>query len=372
MGIAAGRLSSGVAMVFAGQLADRIGARRVAVAGCLLTALGVGLTGISRSPLQLMLAWGLIGGIGVALAFTVVLDKAVMFSFPPAQRGRAIGFRFAAIGFSSFFATIGAGWLAEQYSWRVACFVWSALLVFAAVFLARMVPDTAGVARPPANASDKDLSPLEVPSVSAIPHQGATLRFAFGNADFWRIALVASIQSGVQTGIVIHLAVLLTDAGLSVTRSTVLLGSMVLLGIPGRLGAGIWADRLGSVGLSWVLTAALVVQVLPLAVFAAWPTGLTAVALPVLYGLAGGVPVPALILMQTRMFGVRHFGSIQGSILLGQAMASVIAPVGLGVLYDMTGHYTLALLACCLALMAAAVLTLTHLRTADLRRWPDA
>ncbi len=103
-------------MLTGGSLGDLYGQRRVFGAGILVFSLGSAWCGVSPGIAQLVAARGL-QGIGGALLVPGSLAL-ISVSFPPEERGRAIG---AWSGFTSITAAIGpvlGGWFVQHASWR--------------------------------------------------------------------------------------------------------------------------------------------------------------------------------------------------------------------------------------------------------------
>ena len=116
------------------------------------------------------------------------------------------------------------------------------------------------------------------------------------------------------------------------------------------------ADRLAIAPLAAGVSLAIGLQALVLVWHGLAPSPVSAYLLPLMYGLACGFPTPVLILMQSRRFGTRHFGAIQGAILLVQSAVSVLVPLGLGLCFDLSGQYRWGLCAAAALLLGAAAL----------------
>jgi MFS family permease len=341
--VALGRLNAGWVTLLAGGLADRFGPRRVALTGCAMTATGLAGTVWVSSTWQLAVTWGLMTGVGIALAFTVVLDKALMAQYPPVQHGRALGLRFAAIAAASFVAAMGAGVLTEHWSWRAACGVWAVVMTICFGLLWWLVPRGAG----PAGESRREGGP-----------DGVTLAQAVRTADFWRLAAVSAVAAGSVTGVTAHLAALLTDRGVPPLHAATLVSLTILLSLPGRAVAGAWADRWTARRQARSVSLAMAAQALALGWLAWGSSTATAYLAPVAFGLASGLPVPLLIVSPARRFGTRHYGAIQGAVLVVQTVLTVGLPIGLGASFDLSGDYRWGLVVCAALLAAAAALAL--------------
>ena len=101
-----------ITMPFTGKIIDRYGPRNVTILGCVLTGLGWFLASFSTSVLMLCLLYGVIGGIGVGISYSVLV--AVPARWFPDRRGLAVGLTVLGVGFSAFFTANIAGWLIAE------------------------------------------------------------------------------------------------------------------------------------------------------------------------------------------------------------------------------------------------------------------
>jgi len=98
-----------ITMPFTGKIIDTYGPRDVTILGGLLTGLGWFLASFASSVLMLTIIFGLIGGMGVGIAYSVLV--AVAAHWFPDRRGLAVGLMVLGVGFSAFFTANIAGWL---------------------------------------------------------------------------------------------------------------------------------------------------------------------------------------------------------------------------------------------------------------------
>ncbi|MCW7754307.1 OFA family MFS transporter [Desulfobotulus sp. H1] len=85
-----------LAVIIAGRIQDRIGPRKVAVIGGVLTGLGVGLASFATNIYFLYLTYGVIAGIGIGAAYVTPLATCVKWF--PEKRGLITGLILAALG----------------------------------------------------------------------------------------------------------------------------------------------------------------------------------------------------------------------------------------------------------------------------------
>ncbi len=100
-------------MPFTGGLIERFGPRNVTIFGGVLVGLAWILASLSSSVLMLIVVYGVVGGIGEGIAYSVLVSVAARWF--PDQRGVAVGLTILGIGFSAFFTANIAGFLTETY-----------------------------------------------------------------------------------------------------------------------------------------------------------------------------------------------------------------------------------------------------------------
>ncbi|NYT07731.1 MAG: OFA family MFS transporter [Methanomicrobiales archaeon] len=98
-----------IAMPFAGRFIESLGPRNVTIIGGILTGLGWLLASTVTSVWMLYIMYGVIGGIGVGIAYGVPV--AVAARWFPDRRGTAVGMTLLGFGFSAFLTANIAGYL---------------------------------------------------------------------------------------------------------------------------------------------------------------------------------------------------------------------------------------------------------------------
>jgi len=121
-----------------GELVDRLGARRVALTGLALFAVGAALGAVAGSFGALLVA-RVVQGIGAGLVSPAALAGAVS-GFPPERRGSALGIWGASAGMSNLLGPLLGGLLTVAFGWRADWWALVPLTLAAAVAIARLVP----------------------------------------------------------------------------------------------------------------------------------------------------------------------------------------------------------------------------------------
>ncbi|MFH1625155.1 MAG: MFS transporter [Pseudomonadota bacterium] len=166
-----------------GYLTDRLGARRVITACCLVLSVGVLLMGTVRSLWEACLFYA-VAGIGATGMWTPVITV-VQRWFSPNHRGLALGI--LSTGYGLGFATMGAAfpWIVHHFNWHYAWyFLGTGALVMVGVngLLLRSDPEDSGYSpwgeSVPPRANDAD---------SAVQSTRGSLSLVLKDSRFWLI-----------------------------------------------------------------------------------------------------------------------------------------------------------------------------------------
>ena len=107
-------VSIALVMPFTGRIIiDTLGPRNGAIAGGVLVGLGWILASVSTSVPMLSVTYGVVGGIGEGLAYSVLV--AVAACWFPDRRGLAVGITILGVGFSTFFTAHIADYLVGSF-----------------------------------------------------------------------------------------------------------------------------------------------------------------------------------------------------------------------------------------------------------------
>jgi MFS family permease len=121
-----------------GHLVDKLGARRVALIGLMIFAVGAA-AGALVDNLPLLVFTRVIQGIGAGLVSPAALAGAVS-GFPPERRGTALGIWGASAGMANLVGPLLGGVLTVVFGWRAAWWALVPLALVAAYAVVRLVP----------------------------------------------------------------------------------------------------------------------------------------------------------------------------------------------------------------------------------------
>src|SRR5436305_7215255 len=133
-------LAYAVALLPAGSLVDRFDARRLALVGLGLFALGAA-AGAVASSIAALVATRVVMGVGAGIVSPAALAGAVS-GFPPERRGSALGIWGASAGISNLLGPLIGGILTVALGWRADWWALVPLAMIAAIGILRFVPRT--------------------------------------------------------------------------------------------------------------------------------------------------------------------------------------------------------------------------------------
>jgi len=355
----------GAGAVLGGRLQDRLGPRPVALAGAALWAAGNLAAGLGTAALGapwLYLTYGVVGGLGLGLAY--VTPVATVTKWFPDRRGLGSGLVVAGFGLGAFLynlvlratpafaaAAREAGEvLAARQAGGVATLspasveaVTRAFTVSGLCFGALGLAAAAALRNPPAPARPAAPSPAAAPAPGLAPPAADDWppALALRTPQFW--ALWAMLFLNVTAGILfISSAVpLLRElTGATAEAALTVYGLIALANAAGRFFWGAVSDRLGR-RLAFALIFGSQVAVFALVGRVHDLTAVAALFAVVLLGYGGGFgTMPSLV---ADWFGTRHLGILYGWILSAWGAAGVAGPIFVAFVKDRSGRYAGAL-----------------------------
>ena len=312
-----------------GLLTDRWGARRVMIVFTVILSFGVLGFPLSRSYGESLFFRTLVG-LGAAAVWVPGI-RLINEWFPPHERGRATGILSAGGGLGGTLGLLLITLLAELWGWRwsYASMVLPVLLTLALLVLFVRPPDAAVEAGDPRRARES-------------PWGGslAGLRQVLLSRELWTLNITMLLFYGAYFSLLTWMpAFLMKELGASRSRAGLVTSLMTAGGVVSWPLAGLIADRLGQRKTIFVLSQAAsclvslsfawIVPGLPLC-------GAAAVA------LASGIIIGGMItgfLMVVELFPVELAGSATAVMNTCSFVGSLIIPVLLGRIIDLTGSF---------------------------------
>jgi len=328
-------LLAGFFAIVAGRLNDRFGPRIVMTASSLFLGAGYFLMSQIGAIWQLYLFYGVIIAIGSGGSF-VPLASTISRWFVR-RRGLVTGIIASGIGFGTMIMPPVANWLISSYGWRTSYVILagiaSVLILLAAQFLKR-------------DPSQLGLLPYGAAEIEA----GLTVEsrvFSFWEAihtrQYWLFcAALFCCWFGICV-ILAHIVIHATGLEIPAASAANILAIIGGGGIVGRITMGGVADRIGNkLALIINFTLMSVAFLWLLAAKELWMFYLFAIIFGFSYGAVSTLESP----MIAELFGLSSHGIIFGAVFFSDSVGAAIGTVLGGRIFDITGSYQSAFLAC--------------------------
>ena len=339
-----------------GPIVDRYGPRVVAVPslfflGLILISMG-GISALWQFyGIQITARLIVLGILGLSMG--VLIPKWFV-----SKRGRAVAFTSMGNRLGTVVLPLLTQTLVNIRGWRTATMgqgllVWIIAVVPALIFLRRqpedlgLLPDGAGTTDGSLDQSGNN-QPRKDSEVSLSVKQVIRL------PSFYLLTLAGMLNFFAAAGLNLHLFPYLTDSGIDPTIAATVITTWAIFGAIGSVAAGFLAEKITSrrVSLTAILLMALAVVTLPAIQTTKWALGFS-----VIHGLGTGGWL-TLELMIPDYFGRRNIGAIRGITAPIRNIAIASGPVTAGLIYDVTGSYTIGFLAFFLGLLGAFICVL--------------
>jgi predicted MFS family arabinose efflux permease len=354
---------------FAAAAMQRFGIRRTMVVALFLLAAAMGGSAFVATPLQLILTWGVLAGIGTG-TMAMVLGVTVVNRWFETRRGTVLGLLTASTATGQLLFLPLLAFIVAHADWRNV--VWTVagvalLLVPLVLLLMPERPGDVGLAR--YGAADTAAAPAATttnPIVAAFRALGDAAR----SGTFW-LLFATFFVCGLSTNGLIgtHLIAYCADNGIPEVQAAGMLAAMGVFDIIGTTGSGWLSDRYDSRTLLFAYYGlrGLSLLYLPFSDFNFYGLGL----FTIFFGLDWIATVPPTVRLTTLRFGSERAPLVYGWIGAGHQLGAAVAAFGAGVLRVQTNRYVEAFLFAGVACLVAALLALS-IRTRTPRTPPLA
>ncbi|ESZ87816.1 MAG: MFS transporter [Blastomonas sp. CACIA14H2] len=312
-----------------GWLADRWGARPIAVASFVATPLALlALSRVGSSVAAWDALWLLVSLAGAGTT-PAIWARIVSLRFD-AARGLALGLMLMGTGTAAILAPALLGPIFAQSGWR------TALVVMAGATLAIGLPASllVGTADRPAPGER---------------HRG---RFEASRQTLM-LLLIAFLLGLIVAGLIVHLVPLLIDRGMAATEAAQTAAIVGVAVLAARLVVGYLFDRFHAPYVAALFLLSPVVAALLL-----WGGGPVTIA-ALMLGLAAGAEVDMLAYFTGRYAALANYGATYGGVLGIFCLGAGLGPMLFGAAHDGMGGYDAALLGSALVLSLVVVLIAT-------------
>lgn len=333
----------GLAAPFAAAFMERLGVRKLMVAGLVAVGGGAALTIAMTALWQLNLIWGLVIGTATG-AIAIPLAAIVATRWFVRRRGLVTGLLTASFATGNLVFLPLLAWVTDGYGWRwaVAIVAITATAIIPVVLLLmRERPSDIGLA-PYGWSDDGTPTTRPVPTGSVFGTPFRVLRQAVHVRDFWLLAGTFFICGWTTNGAVqSHFIPAAHDHGIPQVTAASLLAVIGVFDIVGATASGWLTDRTDPRRLLFVYYCLRGTSLAALP-FLLQGSGLPLVAFAIVYGLDWVATVPPTIALTNQAFGREQASVVFGWVFCAHMLGGAMAAWTAGTFREVFGDYLVA------------------------------
>lgn len=334
-----------VGAVLVGVFVDRLGTRRMLAVGTVVLCLGLVGTSLARSWLTVVLAYGVVTGIGMSIVYVVAY--ATVPRWFDRRAGFAGGIASAGLGIGMLVVAPAATALIDRVGWRSSFLVLAGAVtvpLLAATVLIRDGPTTESIpsdefaagGRPFEADGDGGSRAEQASRQPSLREQFAGV-YAIARSPSFVLVFVGWVLIYTTMYVVfVHLVVYASDVGLSRTAGATGLAVIGGANAVGRVGIGYVSDYVGRVRVFAGCSAVMGISTL---VLPSIDTTLALLGFALVFGLAYGGNGALLAPLTGDLFGRANLNAVFGLISGAFALSGLVSPFLAGVGYDTFGTY---------------------------------
>ncbi|MGR8947658.1 MAG: MFS transporter [Gammaproteobacteria bacterium] len=325
----------GISNPLVGSLCDRVRPPILIGIGGLGISLSLWFTSYIESPLQLYIGFGGMTALSVALCGWVPAVVVVQRRYIH-RLGFALGIASAGIGVGMLVVVPICQVLIEQMGWRTAYralgTICGLIMIPTAIYLLFSPRHKAPVRQPSKPSQSRS---NRVPTKSITPREALTM------PTFWLIFIGFVGGSTCSQTLHVHQVAFFVDQGIGALVAASVVSVVGFCSIVGKVGGGWLSDKISRELIFIGSTVILLASVASLLWVQQSPSLIGAFAFGVLLGIGYAAVAAIMPAMMSDRFSGSYYGTILGFGLFGSAMGSAFGPWMAGVLFDLTGSYTL-------------------------------
>jgi sugar phosphate permease len=353
----AGSLSAAMLMFAIGRLLDKFGARIMLTIVGLLFGLALMWMSHLNNPIELFFGIVAIRTLGQG-SLTLIPTTLVAIWFIR-LRGKATALASLGGGICQAILPLITHMLISQLGWRNAwvvqgLMVWL-ILIIPVITLIRRGPESVGQLP---DGDQYSIDPNKLTQRTYVNNErNWTLKDAIHTRTFWLLIFTGSSPALIITALVFHQVSIFDNKGLDPSVAAEALTVMAIGTLSGTLLSGILTDRLEA---RYIVASSHGIIIIGMLFSFSISREIEAIIYGGLLGLGFGIFLTSSTVIWANYFGRKHLGSIRGIATSCVVAFAALGPMPFGILFDLTGDYTIAIasflilpLACGLAALYA-------------------
>jgi MFS transporter, OFA family, oxalate/formate antiporter len=321
-----------IGTLIGGRIQDRVGPRPVALAGVVLYSVGIMLASLTHTKDQLwllVLTYGVMGGIGLGLAY--ITPIAMLVKWFPDKRGLITGIAVGGFGFGAVITSPVATAMLRNTDQKTS--------VFLPLGIAYLVAGLIGASmfrNPPAGYTVPGFDAAKTVTRNVATTRAYTLPEALRTPQWYLLTAILCLNTLCGIAFISQASDAAQNvAGVSAAVAGTFVGIMGLFNGAGRIGWAALSDRIGRMRafIGMLLVQGIAFLILPHTVFVIFAI-LSALIYLSYGGGFGTMPATA-----ADFFGTPNAGAIYGAMIIAWSIGGVVGPLVAAKLYESSGSY---------------------------------
>jgi OFA family oxalate/formate antiporter-like MFS transporter len=339
-----------IGTLIGGRIQDRVGPRPVALSGVVLYSIGIMLASFTHTKDQLwvlVLTYGVMGGIGLGLAY--ITPIAMLVKWFPDKRGLITGIAVGGFGFGAVITSPVATAMLKNTTQKTS--------VFLPLGIAYLVAGLIGASmfrNPPAGYTVPGYDPAAAGRRNVATTRAYTLREALRTPQWYLLTAILTLNTLCGIAFISQASDAAQNIGkVSVGTAGTFVGVMGLFNGAGRIGWAALSDRIGRMPafLGMLALQGVCFLLLPHTAFAIF--AILSAGIYLAYGGGFGT-MPATA---ADYYGTPNAGAIYGAMIIAWSIGGVVGPLVAARLFESSGGYTVPFTVLGIVALISTVLT---------------
>ena len=315
-------------MIFAGRAQDKYGPRIIALLGGIMFGTGLIASGFTQNPTVMVITFGVIGGIGIGLAYSATTPCAIKW-FNSSKKGVISGIVVSGVGLAPVYIAPLTAYFIKLYGIQQTFIILGVFALVAIVLFSLIlrVPPTEFIPEQP-----KVANKIAVP-----PSNSLSWSEMMKTKQFYLLWFIYLLTATAGLMLIAHMA------SIANTQAAWKAGFMLVVVLSafnafGRIAGGLLSDKIGRKSAMVVVFLIQAANMFIFTYYTSIPLLITGAAIA---GLAYGSLFSLMPSITADFFGVKNLGVNYGLVFSGWGIAAIIGPILGGIVVVKSGTYTM-------------------------------
>jgi len=304
-------------MIFAGRLQDKFGPRYVAMLGGIILGLGLIGSSFARTPIVMMICFGIVGGIGIGLGYSATTPPSIKW-FPASRKGLITGIVVSGVGLAAVYMAPLTQYLLKARGISQTFLILGIGTIVLVTLLSQLLSN------PPIGYVPKTAPSAKGTIASkSLPHANLDWNEMLRTPQFYQLWAMFVLAASAGLMIISQVAIIAKEQA-HWEWGYAPIATLAIFNTVGRVTSGFLSDKIGR---SRTMVLAFVLQGVNMFLFSHYTTPALLVFGSAFTGLCYGTIFTLFPATTADFYGVKHLGVNYGFLFTGFGVAGVLGPM---------------------------------------------